>query len=448
MSRHDAQPPAFTVMRLMRPKTSLPALALCLACAGDPPNHPSSAGSQAGTAGAANTGGTVAAVGGGTGTGGGGGNAGGIPEPYTPPDPCIAAGNCAAGKWVNVTPKAVSLDPNTGCNACNYGVQEVVADPVRRSDLYAFICYQGVWKSTDYGLTWSKISTGAQAQHLEAGRPWAAAIDPDPRRNQATPPTLYTVTGYGDQLGVYKSTDGGVNFQHYDVDNTQGMKSSDVYSLDVDPYDSKHLVAGFHDTGVSESVDGGVTWKTVPVPAKFGTSVFVWFVQTGSTSTSATWLTMAQWGDNTNGMWRTEDRGTKWTQVLPTLEHGHGASQIFQDGNGAIYAAGAGKDGTIFRSPDFGKTWTAVQSNDVPQNQVFGTPNYVYATLPGAFEKQEQHLQRAPTSDGSTWSDWEPTQPEGMTNGAKRAAVTYNGQHYVIVTGNWLAGIWRYVEEE
>ena len=35
-----------------------------------------------------------------------------------------------------------------------------------------------------------------------------------------------------------------------------------------------------------------------------------------------------------------------------------------------------------------------------------------------------------------------------MTNGAKHAAVTFDGSHYVIVSGNWLGGIWRYVESD
>lgn len=414
-------------------------IVVCSGCGGDPK---SSASPTAGS------GGQSPSSGGQSSSSGGAAGMRGTPQPVTPADPCIAAGTCPPGKWIDVTPAGISLDPNTGCAACNFGAQDVVADPVRRGDLYAFACYQGVWKSTDYGLTWAKVSTGTNGDHIDAGRPWAAAIDPNPSRDAGTPPALYTVTGYGDQLGIYKSTDSGVNWTHYDVNNKQGMTSSDVYSIDIDPNDSNHLIAGFHDVGLSESKDGGATWATVKVPAKFGISVFVWFVQTGSAkTTTTTWLTMAQWQDNTNGMWRTEDAGANWTQVQGNLEHGHGASQIFQDGTGNIYAAGNGQTGSIFRSTDYGKTWTPTMSNMVPQNSVFGTPNYVYASLPGAFQTgQDQHLQRSPTADGVNWTDWDPIAPMGMTNGWKRAAVTYDGTHYIIVTGNWLAGFWRYVE--
>jgi hypothetical protein len=34
-----------------------------------------------------------------------------------------------------------------------------------------------------------------------------------------------------------------------------------------------------------------------------------------------------------------------------------------------------------------------------------------------------------------------------MTNGSKRASVTFDGTRYIILAGCWNAGIWRYVED-
>jgi hypothetical protein len=39
-----------------------------------------------------------------------------------------------------------------------------------------------------------------------------------------------------------------------------------------------------------------------------------------------------------------------------------------------------------------------------------------------------------------------PGTPAGMTVGAAQAAVTNDGTHDIIVTANWGAGIWRYIE--
>jgi hypothetical protein len=33
-----------------------------------------------------------------------------------------------------------------------------------------------------------------------------------------------------------------------------------------------------------------------------------------------------------------------------------------------------------------------------------------------------------------------------MNNGGKTTAVTTDGAHYILVSGNWNAGVWRYVE--
>ena len=46
--------------------------------------------------------------------------------------------------------------------------------------------------------------------------------------------------------------------------------------------------------------------------------------------------------------------------------------------------------------------------------------------------------------EGRSWS--EVATPEGMTNGQRSAAVTFDGSRYVVIGGHWLAGIWRYVE--
>ncbi len=65
------------------------------------------------------------------------------------------------GTWINVTPAGVDLTDNL-CG--NGGTQSVEADPSNPSNLYAEFNCQGIWKSTDYGATWSgPINTGRNA---------------------------------------------------------------------------------------------------------------------------------------------------------------------------------------------------------------------------------------------------------------------------------------------
>lgn len=365
---------------------------------------------------------------------------------------CMCAMTHAASlnTWYDVTPAGITLDP-TAFNNDNYGVQDVIVDPARPSDLYAFTCFQGVWKSVDFGQTWAKINTGTNGASLDQGKLWTAAIDPNAQRNPATPPSLWTATG-DTAAGVWKSTDGGISWIAREVNNTTAAQASnnsyfgnDVYALDVDPGNSLHLIAGFHGyPGISESIDGGLTWTTIAVPDGIGASLYPFFVHTGSiATTSATWLTQAQWDSNTEGVWRTENSGATWTHVAPTLEHKHGSSQFFMAGGGVVYAPSVNPNG-IYRSTDSGKTWVSVSTS--LSNAVFGTPTFLYAMDSFASGASYDPNPQSSPSGGNSWSPMAAV--PAMTNGAKRAAVTFDGSHYVIVSGNWLGGIWRYVESD
>ena len=60
-----------------------------------------------------------------------------------PPDPCIAAGTCPPGVWINVTPAGMAgvLRPN----ADEYGPGSIAGDPARPSDIYVGGSSAGLW---------------------------------------------------------------------------------------------------------------------------------------------------------------------------------------------------------------------------------------------------------------------------------------------------------------
>ena len=97
----------------------------------------------------------------------------------------------------------------------------------------------------------------------------------------------------------------------------------------------------------------------------------------------------------------------------------------------------------VYRSTDFGASFSHVGMSG-GQNGVYGTGKFVYAQSGGANAGgvDQSGSERAALPAGTEWTTW----PVPIGNGPKRAAVTFDGARYVVVGGNWLSGLWRYVE--
>jgi hypothetical protein len=146
----------------------------------------------------------------------------------------------------------------------------------------------------------------------------------------------------------------------------------------------------------------------------------------------------------TGGLANGSPSPSAWKQVA-TFEHSHGSSQFFNAGGGVVYAPGSGG---VYRSTDFGATWTKVVTTNF-ENGVFGTSKFIYSDFGGATtigNDQTGHLWQSPRNPGTNWTNYYMKPPSGMTNGSDHATVTSDGTHNIIVSGNWDAGFWRYVE--
>jgi len=320
------------------------------------------------------------------------------------------------GTWENVTPAAISLPTS------DFGAQDMLADPIHVGTFYAFVCHQGVWKSVDWGSNWIKVSTDG---NLERGKPWGEAIAPD---------GSYLLAGNGEvNAGAWRSTDGGATWSAHAMGD-----GDDPYSFDIDPTNKIHVIASMHGSeSIFESKDGGLTWSNQG-PSGTGVSNYVFFI------TSTTWLSVAQSGGP--GTFRSTDSGAHWTKV-GGMVHAHGNSQIYIDtDHSAVYVGDHDNGGGIYRSTNAGATFQAVATGR-PSSTIFATATHIYSMDPGANALgTPPSLQIATRSLGTDWvfSDT----PAAMNNGAKRAAVAYNATsgHWSILSCNWNAGFWRYVE--
>jgi hypothetical protein len=349
-----------------------------------------------------------------------------------------------SGTWTNVTPKGVDLVNELDCG--NFGTISMVADPARPSDLYTQFHCQGIWKSTDFGKTWTgPINTGPGGAGARGVSGLAIA-----KGAEGQPPILYSAGIRGSGMGFWKSTDGGVSWIYLRV--APGGDRQDFYPPIVDPYDANHLIMAGHEFNmIVESRDGGRTWSSVPMAdgmLQGGGSGFLFFIDTGlAETTKKIWLWSAQGTDGSIGTWRTSDGGTLWTRVDGN-EHPHGQMQIYQpDTSGVIYMAGiySGLGHGVLRSTDFGQTWTHVGNYELA-SIVFGTPKNVYSMYSWACRecKIDPNLQIAPVPGESGWVR-QPA-PPNMAIGPAQTVTVFDGTRYVIVTANWLAGLWRYVE--
>lgn len=123
--------------------------------------------------------------------------------------------------------------------------------------------------------------------------------------------------------------------------------------------------------------------------------------------------------------------------------------QIYQpDTSGLVFMPGtySASGWGVLRSTDFGQTWRHVGSGTFNQAIVFGTPNKVYAMFAWACGgcTIDPKFQAAPAPGATGWQLM-PT-PREMAIGAAQAATVFDGTNHIILTANWKAGLWRFVE--
>ncbi len=201
-------------------------------------------------------------------------------------------------------------------------------------------------------------------------------------------PTDPEIVWIGSMSGPYKSTDGGVNW----TSKRSGMGAFAGYSYSTpvqivlfDPDNSRRLIAvgGSHRRwnspgspawgAVWESTDGGDNWKKISTVRGTGNSG-VNIVAAGFAAGSGDMLYAA---GHENGIFFSEDGGKTWTPANDGLPHmnvnwvePHPAdpkTAWAALGNFKESGAGSYTPGGIYKTTDYGVTWTA-QNDGLPRN--------------------------------------------------------------------------------
>src|SRR6266704_2244025 len=236
----------------------------------------------------------------------------------------------------------------------------------------------GVWKTTDYGRIWTPIFDGQPT-----GSVGALAVAP------SNPKIIYVGSGEGLQRpdlstgdGIYKSTDGGDTWQHLGLRDGQ-----QIAAILVDPHDPNrvfvavlgHPYGANAERGVFRSTDGGQNWQKVLYKDENTGAADIVFDPSNARNVYADlWAArVAPWEIRSGesfvaaggGLYKSTDGGDTWhelTKGLPGSADGLGRMGIAVAPSrpSRVYASvEARRNAGVYRSDDGGATWERVNDD-------------------------------------------------------------------------------------
>ncbi|MFQ5349887.1 MAG: YCF48-related protein, partial [Thermoanaerobaculia bacterium] len=248
----------------------------------------------------------------------------------------------------------------------------ISVDPANPLNLYLGSRGDGLFKSTDGGVSWSASSAGADFDTV-----LTLVIDP------VTPATVYV----GSQSsGVHKSGDGGASWS----EASSGLPFEAVPALAIDPGTPATLfAANFGD--IFRTTNGATTWAAVGagVPAADITALVV-----DPTSSSNAFAGAG------SGVLATTDGGASWSERNSGLRALNiDRLQIEPASPATVYAASP--DAGIFRSDDSGASWQGAHTGDDRRARALA----LATSQPGTLFAAGVSGLRKTTDGGASWSD-------------------------------------------
>ncbi len=311
---------------------------------------------------------------------------------------CVCAGPASGQVWKELGPAPLAGSLYTG------RVPAVACSPTDPDRYYVGGADGGVWRTDDGGQSWTPLT-----DHMPCSAIGAIAIDP------SNHDVVYVGTGeanfanhsrYG--LGVYKTIDGGANWEHLAESTFAGRCFSRIV---IDPQNTQTLYAaiaiagGFPSLaaaklhpqrsgplGVFKSTDGGVSWLhlTNGLPGVSATALVI-----DPSNPQVLYAGIGHiFGNTANGAYKSVNAGASWTKLaggLPTALAGRVTLGISPSEPQRLYAhfglptdpGGGGSGGLgFFTTTNGGAAWTLVNSGSGPTYQWYFGVIGVHPTNP------------------------------------------------------------------
>lgn len=234
----------------------------------------------------------------------------------------------------------------------------------------------GMYKSTDAGKTWTHI-----------GLPYSRHIA-EIRIHPENPDVVYVaVQGalhkYDEHRGIYKSTDGGANWEKVFYIN----EKTGAADLSIDPDNPRILYAGMWEnirypwqvvsggegSGLYKSTDGGTTWQELSkgLPDMMGKVA----VDVSPANSNILYANIEAEGEK-GGVYRSDDGGNSWRQTCKervTIARAWYYTEVFADPQDpeTVYVLNA----PMLKSVDGGKTFKSISNPHTDQHHLWINPN-------------------------------------------------------------------------
>ncbi|MBC8030490.1 MAG: hypothetical protein H7Z16_10295 [Pyrinomonadaceae bacterium] len=327
-------------------------------------------------------------------------------------------------------------------------IADVEGVPGNANVVYTATASGGLFKTINGGVTWKPIFE--RQGTLSIGDIALAPSNPEVVWVGTGESNVRNSVSFGD--GVYKSTDGGKNWQHMGLRNTERISAIAIHPQNPDIVYVGALGHAFgpnEERGVFMTTDGGKTWtKTLYIDREHGVSDLDIDLTNPNILYAGMWsFERKPWthrsGSEKGGLYKSIDGGRSWNKLsngLPKLL-GRIGVRAAPSNPQVVYAIVESKEGTLYRSDDRGETfkqvskqtnivsrgfyYTTVRVDPNDENRVFAVASSLFISIDGG--KTFRSITGKTHIDyHALWMD--PKNPKRMWQGQDGGiAVTYDG---------------------